>query len=74
MYPNKLIISSMCHQFVLNQPDCRMGPTNSTCHQLVLNQQDCRIGPCKNKDSTNINIQRCAKSQTNIQTQIPISN
>ena len=28
----------------------------------------------KNKDSTNVNIQRCAKSQTNIQIQIPISN
>ena len=48
--------------------------TSSTCHQFVLSQQDCRVGPCKNKNSTNVNIQRYTKSQTNIQTQITISN
>ena len=37
MYPNKLTTSSSCHQF-------------------VLSQQDCRVGPCKNKNSTNVNI------------------
>ena len=47
---------------------------NSTCDQFVLGQQGCRVGPCKNKNSINVNIQRCTKSQTNIQTQIPISN
>ena len=26
MYPNKLTTSSTCHQFVLNQQDCRVGP------------------------------------------------
>ena len=26
MYPNKLTISSTCHQFVLSQQDCRVGP------------------------------------------------
>ena len=48
--------------------------TSSTCHQLVLSQQDCKMGSCKNKDSINVNIQRCAKSEANIQTKIPISN
>ena len=48
--------------------------TSSTCHQFVLSQQDYKIGPCKNKNNTNGNIQRCIKFQTNIQTQIPISN
>ena len=47
---------------------------NSTCDQFVLGQQGCRVSPCKNKNSINVNIQRCTKSQTNIQTQIPISN
>ena len=42
--------------------------TSSTCHQLVLSQQDYKMGPCKNKDSTNVNTQRFAKSQADIQT------
>ena len=26
MYPNKLIVSSTCHQFVLSHQDCRVDP------------------------------------------------
>ena len=48
MYPNKLITSYACHQF-------------------VLSQQHCKVGPCKNKNSTNVNIQKYIKSKIIIQ-------
>ena len=48
--------------------------TSSTCYQFVLNQQDCGMGPCKNKNNTNVNIQKCVESKIIIQTQIQTLN
>ena len=41
--------------------------TSSTYHQFVLSQQDCKMSPCKNKNSTNVNIQKCVESKIIIQ-------
>ena len=62
MYPNKLITSSMSSYsfFILtffHKISC------SACHKLVLSQHNCKIGSCKNKNSSNVNIQRCTKSK-----------
>ena len=46
----------------------------STCHKFVLSQQDWKMGPCKNKNSSNVNIQKYVESTIIIQAQIQTSN
>ena len=48
--------------------------TSSTCHKFVLSQQDCKTGPCKNKNNTNVNIQKYVESKIIIQAQIQTPN
>ena len=52
MYPNK-------HRFLPITFSCSM------CHKSVLSQQNYKMDSC-NKNSTNVNIQKCIKSKTNI--------
>ena len=66
MYPNKLTTSPI-FSYSFSSLTFFYEISCSTCHKFILNQQNCKIGPCKNKNSPNVNIQRCTKSQTNIQ-------
>ena len=73
MYQNKLTASSMSsYSFssftFFHEISC------STYHKFVLSQQDYRMGPCKNKNSTNVNIQKYVESKIIIQAQIQTSN
>ena len=72
MYPNKLTTSSMLHlpffeSHFSHEISCSM------CHKYVLNKQNCRIGLCKNKNSSNVNIQKYVESKIIIQAQIQTS-
>ena len=73
MYPNKLTTNSITSDNFFNLTFFHKIPC-STCHQFVLSQQDCRMSPCKNKNSTNVNIQKYVESKIIIQAQIQTSN
>ena len=73
MYQNKLTASSMSsYSFssftFFHEISC------STYHKFVLSQRDYRMSPCKNKNSTNVNIQKYVESKIIIQAQIQTSN
>ena len=73
MYQNKLTASLMSsYNFssftFFHEISC------STYHKFVLSQRDYRMGPCKNKNNTNVNIQKYVESKIIIQAQIQTSN
>ena len=73
MYPHKFTTSSMSF-YNFSSLTFFHEISYSTSHKFVLNQHNCRMNPCKNKNSSNVNIQKCTKSKTNIQAQIKTLN
>ena len=67
MYPNKLTTNPIFSYDFFNLIFFREIPC-STCHKFVFSQQNSRMGPCKNKNNPNVNVHKCTKSKTNIQT------
>ena len=62
MYPNKLTTSSMSSYGFSSLTFFHEIPC-FTCHKFVPSQHNYKMGLCKNKNSQNVNIQKCTKPQ-----------
>ena len=72
MYPNKLKISSMSSYSLFQSLSSTKFHAPRV--KFIFSQQNCKIGPCKNKNSTNVNIQKYVESKIIIQAQIQTLN